>query len=299
MHYVYEWDGHTHFLSEGSGGPVRLLACPTQVPLITRMLGGKESVELCSRVPEIEGPPERCLARMQSLKLPPAEGGWRVFNLGECSALGLSRAFLDSKLDSLESMQTLMEHLGRHPLVRAGGLFHLDGGCSIDFMAYLSCIYDIRRFSTLSKLRSSFKLVSAAGVRELSQQGLPFSSISHPVGTAVGAWFCPAFALASADGIRKLPRAFLYRDLLDWRARYEKSHEEFEAALAALWRATLRHLSFTHKLWTAAVLGVPFEPEKFFRRPDEVAEFKSYIARLDSSIDNSAGTGNVNPEVRE
>jgi hypothetical protein len=287
MHYLYTRDNQSYFHSEGDGCGVRMLALPNQLPAIRKMALSGSAVELCSVVDErlLEEP--AAVPRKMS-ELPPASvSGWRALTSEEYAALALPYEIHYGVSRGSLNMETLFSWMEYHPYVLGGGVFPFEESLSLSTVSLLADIADVRRFGTLSKLRKHLQITTARWMRE--DNGDPSPSVLEVVACrrTQMAWVCPAYSLASPETVRRLPRAFLYRDLLDWSDRYSKEKMPVDyAAMSSTWRVTQRYVAFLYRVWLGRVLGQPLKARDFFRREDEVSEFESYVKELDSSVDS-------------
>jgi hypothetical protein len=288
MHYLYENESHSYFHSDGEERGVRMLALPSQLPAMRRMLLNGSAVELHSAGIPLSIKPDGVPVAMSQLK---AGGiaGWRPVSCEEYASLVLSREFYRVVFTPGEHDDAaLSPWLENHPYVRGGGVFPFENLLSITTIALLANLGDIRRFETLSRLRGYLRLTTARDmsvtVDSLMQPLEPGKAM--PAAIVASTWGCPAYLLSSEDTVRRLPRAFLYRDLLDWRAKYTKEMAEPHASISSVWRVTQRYVAFLYRVWLGRVTGQGFDPRAFFKRTDEAEEFESYIRKRDSCVDN-------------
>ena len=87
------------------------------------------------------------------------------------------------------------------------------------------------------------------------------------------------FLMLPRDKVEEEPRAFLWRRLFEADTRLKSTQPDHVAHALAAWETTNTFLLFMRWLWLDGLGIEPFQPAKFFVRPDEVEAFTEFKKR--------------------
>ena len=301
MNAAFFNDGETYVL-RGGGEDYRVLAHPTQVPLLKQL--PPHRVQLCSvslfeeQLRQTARNPQPLLERLVlplELEYAADAGGPRPLTSHELAALELA-ALDDRELLALTASESNREAffrvLERHPAVRSGLGFAFNTLLGFSLVRVLRMIYDIRRFGNASqagrmgKFKMFFRL---AGPRLFfmlyRKQGQPGESeLLTRTGALVASWMDHPFYQLNAMGLQ-FPDRFLFREYHRRRDELSGTHSPEEAEVLSVWQTSARLGAFIYRLWVHGVGSTRFSPEKYFTHQDEVDEFKKYCKTLDKHPD--------------
>ncbi len=293
MNYSYFSTGHTFIRRTLEPGGIRLIAHPSQVILAERFA---EPFQLCSVSLLRVGPqsePEQVLDEMEKVGDTLGRyGGWRMPGPSEMAALCFSRQAAGARILTLP--QETLQLLDQHPLILAGVSFAFGGVVPGPLLTLMVQLYDMRRFTDpenperASRLKSFFRLTNPNAVRRvLKLQHISQDDPDYLTYLCLSTWNAGPLAFLSEAQVRRNPHAFLFRDYFEHRKKY-RSEGRREAEVRAAWRTSQRFVVWLRTLWLSIIDQERFDPAQFFRREDEIEEFRAFIRKLDNDLDNSA-----------
>jgi hypothetical protein len=297
-------DGHTHVRRVEGVGNMRLLAHPSQLPL---MCNAKDRVDAISSN-QFDGrrklTPDYVFDVMENCGSPSDEGGWRELSVNEFLALECAACFRKSFVDGIVTIPmpvAFAESFQRHPLLKAGIGFATAGAYPIGLLYLLNDIYDIRRFvqsrnpRRTGRLRSHLCLVSPKRVLDLYKGMDPnVGSPAFRTSVTIGSWCAEHIMCAKRELIESDPNLFFYQQYFVAFDDAVEHHNELTARAVAMWKATLKYVTFLHQLWLSAVSEHAFDAGRFFDDDEIASTFEKYIERLDTDLDISVPGVNVN-----
>jgi hypothetical protein len=302
-------DGEVYVL-RGGGPAYRVLALPSQVPLIYQ-LKDKEQLELCSEsliAGELAGPKgpdvQAVLARLAGpLGQAARAGGPRPLTPTELAALELAHFSSDEFMLQAETLKSLKScnfvssarALEAHPAMRSGLGFAFNNLLTPDLIRLLGMIYDVRRFGCAehpgraSRFKMYFRLASPRIFFALyEERGQEASCLLHVrINTLLRSWLTHPFFQLSDTGLQ-LPERFLFREHHAARAELRKTKSDTETEVLSVWQTCARLSTFIYRLWLHGVGDTRFIPEMFFNHQDEVDSFKKHVKCLDNRTVSSA-----------
>lgn len=280
----------------GEENTTRILACPTQLPLMDKLKGSY--VEVCS-MNQLDGrkklTPDYVLDRLQEVTESSEYGGFRSLETAEYVSLLFATCvnWAEPEMSEMITDPEVLTLLLFHPLFCSGVTFASYGFIQAGLCGLAVEIYDIRRFIDPSnirksgRLRSYFHLAGPKNIIKILESKVLNNNLDRSV-WALMAWFNPRLLSCPRELVYGTPNFFLYRDYYDYFDKLSKTSDSKTAHGIALWKCTLRHLNFVYQLWLGAVLeSYTFDPERFFYTTSEIASFNTYIKRFDKSFDNS------------
>lgn len=283
MLYCYREGKHTYFRAqEGYDGPVRLVLEPSQWESIRHSFG-KRPIEVCS-VNLVQGcsNPDEVLEKMSTVNALPIGGGWRALLEQEVYALYVSRMNALEELQHFEMRPEVSVSLSRHPLMASGVTFAFGGVLTLQLITLMQDIYDIIRFNDPEhptrrrKLKAYFRLDNPTTIMQLMTGETPSNISQIRTCIAVQGWKMQPLRELPREQLDAHPEAFLFRDFWTVYDNALKQHNEEQAHCIALWRTTERFLVYVRQLWLSGLRADPFQPERFFKRPDEVDAYLKY-----------------------
>jgi hypothetical protein len=296
-------DGHTHVRKLPGKGRIRMLAHPSQLPLLCN---AEDYVDAIS-TNQLDGrrnlTPDYVLERMEKCDAPSDRGGWRVLSDGEFKALEYAAYFRAAFPDNIVLVpmpRMFADVFVQHPILKAGIGFVTAGAYPIGLLYLLNDIYDIRRFShpkhplRAGRLRAHLCLVSPQRVLDLYKGMDPaVGSPAYRASVTIGSWCLSHILAADRERIESDPNLFLYHQYFAAFDVAAKEHSELTARAVAMWKATLKYVSFLYQLWLSAVSEHPFDAGRFFGCAKVAATFENYIEGLDTGLDISVPDCNV------
>ncbi len=297
MLYTYKEKGHTHIFAEnGLDGPIRALMHPSQLDLFTDEFD-KRPIEVCS-VSTITkwDKPESLPFSMAEVTSPHRFGGWRKLTKTELAALVVACLDTVDEFQQNELRLPVRNALKQHPLIQAGVTFAYGKRITISLVTLMQEIFDILRFiqptspNRQTRLRSYFGVMKPNIIRSLLNGRLPDNKLELMTTLIVQAWKVQPFGDLTREQAEADPQAFLFRLFFQRFNDYAKTQDDDTSKSYALWDVTTRYLLFIRQLWLAGIGLVPFEPERFFERKDEVDSFVEYTQPAKEQLD-SLGEG--------
>jgi hypothetical protein len=235
---------------------------------------------------------------MENVVANPEHGGWRVLTDEEFGALEFAFKLREQQGDKDEQMGAKFIHsalnLGlyiSHPLVRAGVGFATGGIHTYSLMMILNEIYDIRRFThphglqRVGRLRNHFRVVRPDRVlkayKHVEAEDSRTDEAGRRVSMAVCGWCTCDLLRVPRQMLEANPCLFLYREFYDYYDVLKHHHGDDQACALAVWRVTLRYLSFVYHLWMSAVIDdYEFDAMRFFGQESLVSTFSDYIKQI-------------------
>jgi hypothetical protein len=293
MKYVFETDGQLYVLRDDSGSDshYRLLAHPTQVPLMAKLAYEEPdlNVEIISTSIVDAANLDALGADLEKIKFEqklmrvteamrnasdhsPDRGGWRPLTIPESAALQLSYAVCIGNIAGLEFAGQF------HPVLSSGGGFAVADQFNGFFISIMANTYDILRFNVSEHVNQNRKLFfEFCGLEESSvfkdffnAKDFSIDRVSnHRASCALHSWF---WNLDDAP-------MFLTRCIAE-------PEDSDEPEYVRVFKATRMFVDFIRQIWLSVITGVKFVPETFFHHEEDVVSFKKYIKKLNKKIDN-------------
>ena len=296
-YYFYDPKGHTHILrTDGKPHVSRGFAHTSQYPLLKRLAGSSEKLEVCSVNWIKQGQPKESgdlLLLLSQLQAPASAGGWRS---ADQDMICLEVASFDPVLSMLGMNDGLHNTVFmKHPAVREGFLFPFPDGIPIAAMSILRMVYDLRRFVDPERarkkffLRDHFKLLTPQRFFKLfsSKDGV-VESEDVPLKIMLDAWYeQPLNSTDPKTEKARSGRAFLFRKYREVVHEMEKNHSEDRALAYGLWKTTAMFCDFLQLTWQAGLGELKFDPVRFFDDEKSTEEFYTFIKRVDKGLDIS------------
>ena len=287
--YLYIKDEHMHVLrDEDSKSTSRFICDPFQFSsLACRNAFVDKGAEVCSYnfigdYSKLE--PNAVLEKMRQIPVNNF-GGWREMTDADLAVITLSNTPLKDIYPDLVVM---------HPAYRAGILYHSTYVSVIPTMGILKSIYDIRQFidetgkPQIAKFKHYFRLASPKetfdtldAMRIGINGAVKLTKLRSRMLCLITAWGVAGTAFKDEEELLKKPCAFLHREYFSYKNAFEKTYDEDTAHGLSVWKVSQRFATFIWKTYLSAIGLGKFEPERFFKRQDEVDGYFKYVKSLD------------------